>query len=85
MKKRMVSFAGLILVLSTLVFCSTPAVNKAQAYGPHPRIMKAIAMLRDTRSVLEQASPVFGGHKAMAIKRVDEAMHQLRLALKYAR
>ncbi len=85
MKKRVIGFTGLILILSTLVFCSRPAVNVAQAAGPHPRIVKAIIMLQDTRALLEQAPPVFGGHKAIAIKRVNEAIHQLRLALKYAR
>ncbi len=85
MIKRIVSFAGLILVLSTLVFCSTPAVNVAQASGPHPRIAKAIVMLKDTRALLEQAPPAFGGHKSMAIKRVNEAIHQLHLAMRYAR
>ncbi len=85
MKKRIIGFTGLLIVLLTVVFCAAPAVNTAQASGPHPRIVKAIDMLRNTRSVLEQAPSVFRGHKAIALKRVNEAIHQLRLAMKYAR
>ncbi len=85
MKKRIIGFTGLILVMVTLVFCAAPAVNTAQAAGPHPRMVRAIDMLRHTRSILEQAPPAFGGHKALAIKRVNEEIHQLRLALRYAR
>ncbi len=85
MSKRIATFIGLLFLLSTVVFCAPATVNVAQASGRHPRVVRAMEELRDAQSLLKQAPPIYGGHKAKAIKRIDEALRQLRLALDYAR
>jgi hypothetical protein len=47
----------------------------------HPEIRAAMANLREAREHLERAKHDFGGHRVAAIKAVDEAIHQLQLAL----
>ncbi len=49
----------------------------------HPAIRAAIRSLDRAKAELEGASHDFGGHKAEAIKSVDEALKHLRLALDY--
>jgi len=50
---------------------------------PHPRIHAAIAALVDARAELKGAAHDFGGHKAAAMRAVDVALKQLRLADAY--
>jgi hypothetical protein len=49
----------------------------------HPRIAHALIELHRTREYLEKAPHDFGGHKAAAVKQVDEAIKQLHAALKF--
>ena len=49
----------------------------------HPRIVSAIAALRDAREYMQAAPHDFGGHKAAAIHATDEAIKQLEFALHY--
>lgn len=49
----------------------------------HPAIRAAIRSLERAKSDLEHASHDFGGHRAEALRSVDEAIKQLRLALQY--
>jgi len=59
----------------------TPSAQNERAL--HPRIATAIAALRDARACLEAAPHDFGGHKADAIRAIDNAIRQLNLALAY--
>jgi hypothetical protein len=54
-----------------------------QELREHPRIARAIIELHETRHYLEHAPNDFGGHKADAIKSIDESIMQLKEALKY--
>jgi hypothetical protein len=49
----------------------------------HPRIAHALVELHRTREYLEKAPHDFGGHKAAAIRQVDDAIKQLREAIKF--
>ena len=49
----------------------------------HPRLAHAIVSLHEVKMHLEKAPHDFGGHKAAAIKATDEAIKQLKEALKY--
>jgi hypothetical protein len=49
----------------------------------HPEIRKAIAALERARTDLQKAANDFGGHKAEAIKSIDEALKHLKLADAY--
>lgn len=49
----------------------------------HPELHAAMASLERAKKDLEKASNDYGGHKAEAIKAVDEAMKHLKLAEAY--
>jgi hypothetical protein len=51
----------------------------------HPHIRAAINELEQAKHELETAAHDFGGHRVQAIRAIDEAIKQLREALKYAR
>jgi hypothetical protein len=58
------------------------AATPSQA-EPHPHIHAAINELVEARKELQTAAHDFGGHRAAAIKAVDNAIRQLRVAEKY--
>lgn len=49
----------------------------------HPHIRGAIRELQEAKRELQTAAHDFGGHREDALKAVDEAIHQLQLALQY--
>jgi len=49
----------------------------------HPHIRSAIHELQEARRELETADHDFGGHRKEAIEAIDQALKQLREALKY--
>jgi hypothetical protein len=49
----------------------------------HPEIRAAIRSLERAKVELQHSAHDFGGHRVDAIKAVDEALKQLRLALEY--
>jgi hypothetical protein len=50
---------------------------------PHPHITGAIGKLVEARRELQTAAHDFGGHRVDAIKAVDAAITQLRIAKKF--
>lgn len=50
---------------------------------PHPQIMAAIRALEAARLHLQRAAHDFGGHRVKAIRAIDVALVQLKLALQY--
>jgi len=50
---------------------------------PHPQIMAAIRALEAARLHLQHAAHDFGGHRVKAIRAIDAALVQLKLALRY--
>jgi hypothetical protein len=50
---------------------------------PHPHIRGALVELGAARKELQTAAHDFGGHRAEAIRAIDAAMKQLRLAQQY--
>ncbi|HKW41122.1 MAG TPA: hypothetical protein VJN39_07730 [Gemmatimonadales bacterium] len=76
--------ALLILPLVALTRQATPAVPVATTVQePHPQIMAAIRALEAARLHLKNAAHDFGGHRVKAIRAVDAALVQLKLALEY--
>jgi hypothetical protein len=57
------------------------AAEKKEGKEAHPRLVAAMKKLEASKKDLEAAPNDFGGHKAEAIKSIDEAMKHLRLAL----
>jgi len=95
MKHRLVSIvstAGLILAIAIPV--SVPAAipvprpqstSSAGAAGerPHREIRDAINTLQSARNYLQGATQDFGGHRTMAIRAINESLHQLQLCQSY--
>jgi len=50
---------------------------------PHPHIRGAVVELQAARQELKTAAHDFGGHRVEAMKAIDEAIRQLRLAEKF--
>jgi len=49
----------------------------------HPEIAAAMNHLREAKANLEHAARDFGGHRASALKHVNEALEECRLALEF--
>jgi len=50
---------------------------------PHPEINAAIRSLERAKLHLQKAAHDFGGHRVEAIRAIDGALEQLKLALQY--
>ena len=50
---------------------------------PHPHIRSAIGELQEARKELQSAAHDFGGHRVDAIRAIDGAIKQLRIAQQY--
>jgi hypothetical protein len=63
-------------IVGSLAF--TPATIE-----PHPHIRGAISELVEARKELQTAAHDFGGHRVAAMRAVDAAIKQLRVAQQY--
>jgi hypothetical protein len=50
---------------------------------PHPHIRSAVVELQAAREELKTAAHDFGGHRVEAMKAIDAAIRQLRLAQQF--
>ncbi len=61
----------------------TPAVVAAPAAAmpapPHPHVHEALEAMRAARHHMEQAEPIFQGHREEAIKHLDMAIHEAEI------
>jgi hypothetical protein len=71
------------LILGGLALGVGSLASVAQAAEDHPRIRTAISDLRDARAYLKAAPNNFGGHKATAIRRIDDAIAELKVCLTF--
>ena len=81
-----VAVAGAVGATRAVAYSQQPAATKAaKAPGKekHPAIHAAINSLEKAKRELEGAAHDFGGHRVDAIKAIDEALKQLRLADAY--
>ncbi|HVN96212.1 MAG TPA: hypothetical protein VMT62_07280 [Syntrophorhabdaceae bacterium] len=88
MKKSFVSIMLCATIVALLFSLVTVAPAMAQATmqgerGAHPRIVKAIHALEDAIAYMKAAPHDFGGHREDAIRDSEQAVRQLREALKY--
>jgi hypothetical protein len=94
MKNRlMYVFAILALVLALAFPVVAPAAPPAPKPQPtpaaaaaaqrHHHIHDAIDALRAARTDLTEAPHDFGGHRAEAVRAIDESIHQLQICLQY--
>jgi hypothetical protein len=74
----------LALVAATPSGPARPAAPAAMSYAePHPEINAAIRSLERAKLHLQKAAHDFGGHRVEAIRAIDGALEQLKLALQY--
>ena len=52
---------------------------------PHPHLRSAVVELQEARNELRTAAHDFGGHRVDAIKAIDAAITQLKIAQQYDR
>jgi hypothetical protein len=88
MKKLTVVFTAIALAASMSLPAAAqeknaPKVKRVQmgAKEQHPEIGAAITHLREAKQNLEHAAHDFGGHRVNALKHVNEALEECRLAL----
>lgn len=74
MKKQMLAALGVLAVL--LMF--TPA---SPAAGRHPEIEASLGALRSAREDLMHAAHDYHGHRANAVKHVDEAIREAEICM----
>src|SRR4029077_15943450 len=97
-KKKILSLlpsAALVLALAIPAAAKSGAPSPSPAPSPkpaaaapapperHPHIQEALAALRASKQALGHAPHDCGGHRAEAIRAIDEAIHQLEICLKY--
>jgi hypothetical protein len=94
MKRKLLSLAeSAVLVLALLVPAAAvgappspkPQPKPAAALPPHPEIRDAITALQAARQHLNEASHDFGGHRADAVRAINEALKQLQICMRYDR
>jgi hypothetical protein len=71
------------LILGGLTLGIGSFASVAEAKVDHPKIRIAITDLRVARAYLKSAPSKFGGHRATAIKKIDAAIDELVICLKY--
>ena len=84
--RRLVS---LVLTSSLFVVClvlSSHTPTLAQGKGPkkHPVMHKALDDLHDAHKRMKAAKGNFNGHRTKALKHIDEAMDEIKKAIKHA-
>jgi hypothetical protein len=78
----MVLVPGLSLsVLSVQVRATAPAAQERREGFEDMR--RAERLLKDARAILAGAPGEYGGHRDKAIKRVDEALHEVHEAIEH--
>lgn len=87
MKKALVIFIVLVFTFAAGIVVA-PMLTRAQQNmmtdeQAHPRLAAAITNLQDAIAYLQAAPHNFGGHKVMAIAACQNAVKQLKMAMKY--
>jgi len=60
-----------------------PTGEKHEGMEQHPEIASAMNHLREAKQNLEHAAHDFGGHRAEALKHVNQALEECRQAMAY--
>jgi len=98
MKTKLMSWtmAAALAAMIAVPALAGPNPKPAQAPGPaparqgggeaakHPRLHEAMRSLEVAKKHLEAAPKEFGGHRVKAIEHINQAMEEVRAALRYA-
>jgi hypothetical protein len=81
--------SGLLLLGLALASDLSSTASAAPKRPPEPQsasnaqLAEGLAVLHATKVTLQQANHDYGGHRAKAVKAIDAAHHQLKLALEF--
>jgi hypothetical protein len=75
--KRKITSTLAVIAFTLLLSSPSPAAH------PHPEIKDALEALHNAKAHLMAAAHDFGGHRADAIRAIDEADRQLRICMQY--
>ncbi len=77
-------WAGLILgcLVSTVVAAPGQGAKRKPQKASNAQLREGFNVLQATKKILQSADNDYGGHRVDAIKAIDAAEHQLRLALR---
>ena len=75
-QKTALTVAVLILAVASI------AANQAKAEN-HPRMERALVLLKEARAQLNQASPDKGGHRVKAISQINKAITEIRKGIRF--
>jgi len=81
MKQQATRFAPFIALMILGVIGMPKMASTAPPPEAHPHIRAAISELREAREELRTAARDFCGHRAEAVEKTDQALHQLQAAL----
>lgn len=86
MKRFTILFVLTFILAAPLSLCHAAPKKEqttAEGKGEHPKIEQAVKGLEDVIQYLENAPDYFGGHKDNAITACNNALKELKAALKY--
>ena len=99
MKMRILALGGLVTLLGTTTTLGALAQGGAPPPRPgvivsgvrpfrqgrerHPELRRALRALMQARNALQHGAHDFNGHRADALKATDQAIQQVRLAIKF--
>jgi hypothetical protein len=76
---------GKVLALAVILgLFSIPSAMATSPVEDQPHMKEALEALKQARHHLEAAIPDKGGHRAAAIKAVDDAIHHTQEGIEYA-
>jgi hypothetical protein len=95
-KNTLLSIATVLMLTGAILFPANLSVKASEAPNPaagqrmkerregHPDIEAAIRHLQAAKESMEKAQRTFGGHRGNALKLTNQAIQELRDAVKFA-
>lgn len=83
LRKRAFVLGSILAVLGTMTLSGALAQDGMRMHRErHPEIVQAMRALQRARTSLNNANRDFGGHRARAQQLIDQALDQLRQAMR---
>ena len=83
-KRRLLSLGlTLGLFIACFVLSSHTPTHAQGKVVKHPVMHKALKDLRDAHKQMKSLKPIYDGHRSKAIKHIDEAVEEVKKAIKF--
>jgi len=80
---RRSTLAGAVAAAGIALAATSAVADEPEGKEKHPQIRRAIRSLEEAKDYMQHAAHDFGGHREAALHECDEAIKQLREALKF--